>query len=211
MPGIVAEVGFGGLPVGSVGVTNAYTPPGTFTVTCALRYYGSDCNITRYNPQQINAFQSEMLCLAATLCPNGTWNCNSVCNLATAFACFINNYAPYNDCLGQPLLPGSQIPRCLSSPLQTIDINNTATSTEVDVDIARVLALISSTTVLNNVFCAMVNACLPPPVGVGGVGVGGVGVGVGVGVGGVGVGVGGVGVGGVAVGGVAVGGVAVGG
>lgn len=67
------------------GVTNAYVPPSSFTVSSQLFFYGANCAATRFDPQQLNAFESEMLCLAATMAPNGTWNTGSVCNLASAF------------------------------------------------------------------------------------------------------------------------------
>lgn len=94
MPGIVAETTHGGLPVGSPGVTNAYTPPATFTVTGPLRFYGADCNTVRYNPQQINAFESELVSFGAALVPTGTWDVNSVTNLATLFAQWLTNFCP---------------------------------------------------------------------------------------------------------------------
>lgn len=91
--GTIPDALSGGILVASlpapVGVMNAYIPPATFTVSCPLRFYGSDCNSTRFDPQQINAFESEMLCLAVAMSPNGTWNCGSTCNLGTAFANYL--------------------------------------------------------------------------------------------------------------------------
>lgn len=71
------------------GVTNAYIPPEGFTVSCPLTYYDGNCNTNRYDPQQMNAFEAEMLALAVAMFPTGTWNCGSVTNMANAFT----NYA----------------------------------------------------------------------------------------------------------------------
>lgn len=70
-------------------VANAYCPPATFQTSCEIRALPSDCT-ARIEPRQINAFQSEMLCLAATLDPDGTWNCGSLCNLSTAWSNWVN-------------------------------------------------------------------------------------------------------------------------
>lgn len=88
--GIIPDPGYGGLVVEVLpppaGVTNAYVPPDSFTVSTTLRFYGANCSSNRFDPQQLNAFESEMLCLAATINPNGTWNAGSVCNLGNAFS-----------------------------------------------------------------------------------------------------------------------------
>lgn len=87
--GIIPDPGYGGIVVSTLpppsGVTNAYVPPDSFTVSSALTFYGSNCSANRFDPQQLNAFESEMLALAATLAPNGTWNSGVVTNLAAAF------------------------------------------------------------------------------------------------------------------------------
>lgn len=88
--GIIPDPGYGGLVVTVLpppaGVTNAYVPPDSFTVSTPLTFYGANCSANRFDPQQLNAFESEMLCLAATINPNGTWNAGSVCNLGNAFS-----------------------------------------------------------------------------------------------------------------------------
>lgn len=93
--GIIPDPGYGGLVTVSIpapaGVTNAYVPPSTFTVSTALTFYGANCSANRFDPQQLNAFESEMLCLAATINPNGTWNAGSVCNLGAAFSFWAAN------------------------------------------------------------------------------------------------------------------------
>lgn len=87
--GIIPDPGYGGIVVTTlpapVGVTNAYVPPGSFTVSSPLTFYGMNCSANRFDPQQLNAFESEMIALAATLAPNGTWNTGTVTNLAAAF------------------------------------------------------------------------------------------------------------------------------
>lgn len=65
-------------------VQNGYIPPDSFSTTCDLTYLPSDCT-ARITPAQVNSFTSEMLCFAAQLEPDGTWTCNSPCNLAGAF------------------------------------------------------------------------------------------------------------------------------
>jgi hypothetical protein len=88
--GIIPDPGYGGLIVTVLpppaGVTNAYVPPTSFTVSSPLTFYGANCSSNRFDPQQLNAFEAEMLCLAATINPNGTWNTGSVCNLGIAFS-----------------------------------------------------------------------------------------------------------------------------
>lgn len=70
-----------GQPQEQLSVENAYVPAATFGVTCALNYLPSTCD-ARLEPRQINSIVSELLCLAASLNPNGTWNCQSLCNLS---------------------------------------------------------------------------------------------------------------------------------
>lgn len=88
--GIIPDPGYGGIVVTTLpapaGVSNAYVPPTSFTVSSNLNFYGANCSANRFDPQQLNAFESEMLALAATINPNGTWNTGSVTNLANAFA-----------------------------------------------------------------------------------------------------------------------------
>ena len=73
------------------GVTNTYTPPDTFTISSTLYYYGPTCVLNRYDPQQMNAFESELLALAAKFAPHGTWNSGAVINLANAFQTWLDN------------------------------------------------------------------------------------------------------------------------
>lgn len=103
MPGIIPDAAASGLVVrtqeGEIidqpTVRNAYIPSEDFSTTCDLAYLPSDCS-ARISPSQINAFQSEMICLAETLNPTGTWNCESLCNLSTAFSAWIEEYDPSN-------------------------------------------------------------------------------------------------------------------
>lgn len=108
MPSIFPEVTSGGLVVrdengvcqSPANVQNAYCPPATFNTTCEVRALPSDCT-ARITAAQINAFQSEMLCLAATLTPDGTWNCGSLCNLSSAFAAWM--VGTYDGSLGDAI------------------------------------------------------------------------------------------------------------
>lgn len=93
MPSIYPDQNVGGItvvdalgnPTGAPGIINGYIPPSTFHVSCPLRYYGTDCTITRFDPTIINGLISEILCFATALNPSGAWDCNSVCNLAALF------------------------------------------------------------------------------------------------------------------------------
>lgn len=42
-------------------------------------------------PAQVNAIVSELLCLAATLDPDGNWDCDDLCNLSAAFTAWAAN------------------------------------------------------------------------------------------------------------------------
>ena len=92
MPGIFPDPVVGGVTVrdaegvclAPVNVQNAYCPPVAFVSSCEITALPSDCS-ARITPAQINAIVSELLCLAETMDPNGPWNCNTLCNLATAF------------------------------------------------------------------------------------------------------------------------------
>lgn len=66
------------------GVTNSFVPSPGFTVTGPLLYYSGSCN-SHYDPQQINAFEAEMLNLASVMDPTGKWDLTKVTNLGTAF------------------------------------------------------------------------------------------------------------------------------
>lgn len=87
-------------------VEYAYVPPAAFTTSCDLTYLPSDCT-ARLFPSQINAFQSEMMCLAQTLDPTGNWNCDQICNLSAAFIAWVEDSLNY-DILGP--LPDSVLP-----------------------------------------------------------------------------------------------------
>lgn len=101
MPGIIPTLAQGALTVrdsGGVclapaGVSNDYCPPALFTSSCDILYLPDDCT-ARITAAQINGFQSEMLCLAATMNPNGNWNCDSLCNLSAAFIGYVTETGP---------------------------------------------------------------------------------------------------------------------
>lgn len=100
MSGIFPSAINGGLNVGTAenpifpaNVENAYRPSENFTVSCEITYLPSDCS-ARIAASQINSLQGELLCLAETLDPEGTWNCNGTCNIGTAFTNWLNTLAP---------------------------------------------------------------------------------------------------------------------
>lgn len=73
-------------------ITNAYCPPGTFTVgPCNVTALPDDCT-ARIMPSQINAIISELLCFAVSLDPDGAWNCDSMCNLSAAFQAWFSEH-----------------------------------------------------------------------------------------------------------------------
>lgn len=103
MAGIIPTSGAGGVVIRDAGgeclelVTppaNAYCPGASFTTTCQVRYLPSDCD-ARITPAQINAFESELLCFAETLNPEGNWNCGSLCNLSANFTQWLTSDAGY--------------------------------------------------------------------------------------------------------------------
>lgn len=83
MTGIIPTVGAGGVPLPNANVTNGFIPT-TLGGSCSFLFLPNDCT-ARITAAQINAFESEMLCLAEQLNPGGTWNCGSVCNLSSLF------------------------------------------------------------------------------------------------------------------------------
>lgn len=92
MPGIFPDAAAGGVVIRDIegnclnpsNVQQAYCPPESFQTSCLITALPTDCT-ARITAPQINAFQSEMLCLAFTLNPDGEWNCGSVCNLSRTF------------------------------------------------------------------------------------------------------------------------------
>lgn len=103
MPGILPEASAGGLVIRDGGlctpqpnVLNAYCPPASFSSTCDLTALPSDCT-ARINPSQINGIVSELMCFAASLNPDGQWNCASLCNLAANFDAWWAENKPKGD------------------------------------------------------------------------------------------------------------------
>lgn len=92
MPSIFPEIADGGVVIRD-GALNCYTPPNAQNYYCPPVTFSTTGNVTVLAdgcasinvPAQINATRSELLCLAATLDPNGNWASNSVCNLSAAF------------------------------------------------------------------------------------------------------------------------------
>lgn len=101
MPGIIPESTAGGIVVRDEfgiclevpDVSNSYCPPGSFTTSCLVSYLPSDCT-ARITAAQINAFESELLCFAVALNPDGQWNCGSVCNLSNLFSRWMTDTYP---------------------------------------------------------------------------------------------------------------------
>lgn len=77
-----------GAAVPATGVSNAYVPPNTFTMSAAETLYGSDCSVCRVDLGMLNALASEELALAVAMTPTGTWDLGRVNNLAIAFAAY---------------------------------------------------------------------------------------------------------------------------
>ena len=73
-----------GVCIPVVGVQNAYCPPASFVTSCEITALPSDCT-GRITAAQINGIVSELLCLGEAFDPDGPWNCESGCNLATMF------------------------------------------------------------------------------------------------------------------------------
>jgi len=103
MPGSFPDLVSGGLVIrdGSIctpqpNVLNAYCPPASFTTSCDITALPSDCT-ARITPAQINAIVSELVCFASTINPDGTWNCASLCNLATNFNAWWVENEPHGD------------------------------------------------------------------------------------------------------------------
>lgn len=71
-------------------VVNAYCPQPEFTTSCEVSYLPDGCT-ARITPAQINAFESELLCFAEKLNPDGNWNCTDLCNLSTNFQSWLRN------------------------------------------------------------------------------------------------------------------------
>lgn len=99
MPSIFPDAESGGVVVRNFAgdclapgnVPNAYCPPETFTSSCEITALPSDC-AARITVGWANAINSELLCLAVELDPDGNWNCGSLCNLAAAFHNWFDNF-----------------------------------------------------------------------------------------------------------------------
>lgn len=98
--GGITVVDAAGNPTGAPGVINGYIPPSTFSVACALRYYGTDCTLVRFDPTIINGLISELLCFTATLNCHGAWDCNLNCNVGATFRAWTASTAPPDECGG---------------------------------------------------------------------------------------------------------------
>lgn len=99
MPSIFPDAESGGVVVRNFAgdclapgnVPNAYCPPEAFTSSCEITALPSDC-ASRLTVGWANALNSELLCLAVELDPDGNWNCGSLCNLAAAFHNWFDNF-----------------------------------------------------------------------------------------------------------------------
>lgn len=98
--GGIAVLDAQGNPTGAPGIINGFIPPDTYSVGCALRYYGTDCTTVRFDPTIVNGLISELLCFTATLNCNGAWDCNSVCNVGATFRAWtVSTAPPAGDCI----------------------------------------------------------------------------------------------------------------
>ena len=68
---------------------NVDCPPPTYKSTCNITALPANCD-ARIEPRQINAIVNELLNFAACIDPNGTWNCDSLRNLCSAFTAWAN-------------------------------------------------------------------------------------------------------------------------
>lgn len=76
----------------TVNPDTVYTPPPEFTFSGGNETaLPSDC-WGRVDPEQVNAIVSELLALMVGLTPSGTFDCNSVTNLADAFAAWVTGH-----------------------------------------------------------------------------------------------------------------------
>lgn len=96
MTGIIPTSANGGVEVrdatgtclSPIGVSNAYCPNAEFTSSCPINYLPDGCT-ARITPAQLNAIESELLCLAETFNPDGNWNCGALCNIGSAFTAWM--------------------------------------------------------------------------------------------------------------------------
>lgn len=131
MPGIFPDVTAGGIVIRNEGgtctrpstVQQAYCPSASFTTSCQITALPSDCT-ARITPAQINAFQSELLCFAETLDPDGAWDCSSLCNLSTMFKAWETSYVPNPDIIAGAICAAESARTTLATCLISGDENN---------------------------------------------------------------------------------------
>lgn len=131
MPGILPDIGNGGVIIRNdlgvclnpPGILNAYCPNADFLSSCQLTALPSDCT-ARITAAQINGIVSELIAFAECLNPEGTWVCNSVQNLCTAWNAWKTGTGPgslgasvaaaiaFEDCNGAPILLGAALATC---------------------------------------------------------------------------------------------------
>lgn len=82
-----------GNPIPVNNVPNAYVPAAEFETSCDITYLRNDC-YSRVAPGQMNAVVSELVCLAEYMgaSSNDGWDCDSLCNLRTAFQTWVSNF-----------------------------------------------------------------------------------------------------------------------
>lgn len=97
MAGIFSDISVGalvvrdpdtGLPVNQPNTFGVLVPDPEFTIDCDMTALPEDCNVRPQN-KQINAIVSEIVNFAATLDPDGNWDCDNFDNLSVAFEAWV--------------------------------------------------------------------------------------------------------------------------
>jgi len=80
------------LPTNPPNVDGVLVPPVPFNIDCDMTALPNDCSVAVEN-RQVNAIVSELVNLAATMDPEGLWECSEYNNLATAFLAWVADFA----------------------------------------------------------------------------------------------------------------------
>lgn len=80
------------LPTNPPNVDGVLVPPVPFNMDCDMTALPNDCSVVVEN-RQVNAIVSELVNLAATMDPDGLWECTEYNNLATAFLAWVAAFA----------------------------------------------------------------------------------------------------------------------
>lgn len=100
MTGIFSDINVGavivrdpetGLPVSQPNTFGVLVPPPEYGIDCDMTALPEDCNVRPQN-KQINAMVSEIINFAASLDPDGNWDCEDYNNLAVAFQNWVADF-----------------------------------------------------------------------------------------------------------------------